>query len=355
MVTVSVLIPVYNVEKYLRQCIDSVLNQTYMDFEVILCNDGSTDSSGDICDEYVKKDSRIRVIHKQNEGLLKTRRTLLHQAVGTYILCVDSDDWISCDLLEKAVDCAESTGSDVVMFGYCKVTDEGENIGIFSNFYPNCAQFRGDGRRRIYRDFIAGHKLNRICEKLIARRLFSEEDEKDPLYNQHMNGEDKLQLIPVFSRAECFSYLAQPLYFYRMSDSGMGRNMKLSYFSDSKQVGKRILEFLKTVEMDTPDNRKIFYQGYLHSLVKMTESAVHCRRYTREELKKTFMDVSGWEIYRDALENTECFQGKVLDRIVYSLFRKKCYGNLIAILRLEQKVLGFYRRGKKLWKSWYLF
>src|SRR5690606_27273688 len=91
---VSVIIPVYNAEKYLRECIDSVLAQTFDDFELLLINDGSTDGSGKICDEYAQKDARVKVFHKENGGVSSARNLGLDNAKGEWITFIDSDDWI---------------------------------------------------------------------------------------------------------------------------------------------------------------------------------------------------------------------------------------------------------------------
>ena len=94
----SVIVPVYNTEKYLRECIDSILAQTFGDFELLLVDDGSTDSSGAICEEYAQMDERIRVIHQKNAGATVARRNGVSHAGGEYITFVDSDDWISRDM-----------------------------------------------------------------------------------------------------------------------------------------------------------------------------------------------------------------------------------------------------------------
>ena len=97
---ISIIIPVYNVEKYLAKCIDSILNQTFTDWELILIDDGSIDQSGKICDEYTDKDNRIKVIHKKNEGVSKARNTGIILAKGEYLCFVDSDDWIAPTYLQ---------------------------------------------------------------------------------------------------------------------------------------------------------------------------------------------------------------------------------------------------------------
>ena len=95
--TVSIIVPIYNAEKYLNRCVDSILNQEYTDFELILVNDGSKDASPQICDEYAKEDARVRVIHKENTGVSDTRNIAIGHAAGKYLQFLDSDDWITPD------------------------------------------------------------------------------------------------------------------------------------------------------------------------------------------------------------------------------------------------------------------
>lgn len=125
---VSVIIPVYNVEDYLCECIDSVINQTYKNLEIILVDDGSTDSSGKICDDYAEKDERIRVIHKNNSGPSKTRNVGLEHTKGKYIYFLDSDDYIELNALEMLVQAAETNDADLVFFEAHSFSDDGAEI-----------------------------------------------------------------------------------------------------------------------------------------------------------------------------------------------------------------------------------
>ena len=112
---ISVIVPVYNTEKYLHRCIDSVLAQTYQDFELLLIDDGSKDSSGAICDEYAARDSRVKVFHKENGGVSSARNAGLAIASGDWIMHLDGDDWIEPDMLERLIRKGEDTGADIVM------------------------------------------------------------------------------------------------------------------------------------------------------------------------------------------------------------------------------------------------
>ena len=110
----SIIVPVYNVEKYIERCIKSILNQSFTNFELILVDDGSPDNCGKICDEYKKKDSRIKVIHKKNGGLSDARNAGLNIATGKYIGFVDSDDIIHPQMYEKLFNCINKYNSDIV-------------------------------------------------------------------------------------------------------------------------------------------------------------------------------------------------------------------------------------------------
>lgn len=115
---VSVIVPIYNVERYLEKCIDSILAQSYKEMEVILVDDGSTDGSGKICDEYGQKDRRVVVIHKTNGGLVSARKAGLEAATGKFIGCVDADDWIEVDYFERMVQAQRESGADLIVSGH---------------------------------------------------------------------------------------------------------------------------------------------------------------------------------------------------------------------------------------------
>lgn len=118
MAEVSIIVPVYQVEKYIRQCIESILAQTFTDFELILVDDGSKDNSGKICGEYVGKDNRVRVLHQENSGVADARNNGIANAVGEYICFVDADDRIDNTMLEHCVTCIKANGADILRHGH---------------------------------------------------------------------------------------------------------------------------------------------------------------------------------------------------------------------------------------------
>lgn len=125
---ISVIVPVYNSEKYLKKTIDSILNQTFENFELILINDGSTDHSGEICDEIAQKDKRIKVIHKKNEGICKTRNKGIEVAKGEYIMFADNDDIIEKNMLQECYEMIKENDADMLKFGRKTLYLNDENI-----------------------------------------------------------------------------------------------------------------------------------------------------------------------------------------------------------------------------------
>ena len=145
MVKVTVIIPVYNMERYLEKCVDSIKNQTYNNLEIILVDDGSTDSSGVCCDQLKETDTRIKVIHKENGGLSSARNAGLEVATGKYIYFLDSDDYVEADLIESCVTFMEQ-GNELVVFNYRKVNEAGE-ILAYSHFRREKWLFKEDEDR----------------------------------------------------------------------------------------------------------------------------------------------------------------------------------------------------------------
>lgn len=174
--TISIIVPIYNTEKYLHRCVDSILSQTFVDFELILVDDGSTDLSGRICDEYAAKDSRIKVIHKKNGGQSSARNVGIEISKGKYIVFVDSDDWISTDCFEYLYTLIEKYNADAVsadfVFAY-------ENKSISFQKNRNLKEKIIDKAEEILCYYLKQDKMHgkndfAVWGKLFKRELFSE-------------------------------------------------------------------------------------------------------------------------------------------------------------------------------------
>lgn len=179
-VAVSVLVPVYNVEKTLDRCLQSILNQTFTDYEIILVDDGSPDNSGAICDEYAAQYDNIRVIHKENEGLGPTRNVGIRAAQGEYIYHCDSDDWLKEDLLEKAYKAITEADAQVLVFGYDIFTEkDGEllpfnTVSVQDNIFTDKSAVRQFFTEQYFNSFVVLSACNRMYKRtfLLENELF---------------------------------------------------------------------------------------------------------------------------------------------------------------------------------------
>lgn len=170
-ILISVVVPVYNVEQYLERCVDSILAQTYSNLELILVDDGAKDSSGVICDAYAQKDTRVRVIHKENGGLSSARNAGIDIAQGDYISFVDSDDWIEPDALENLLNAAVQNQVELVVGGRWDVN---EKTGIKKlGLCPEKEEVLS-GETLVKRIFLWQGCDSSSCDKLYHRRLFRE-------------------------------------------------------------------------------------------------------------------------------------------------------------------------------------
>ena len=158
---ISVIVPVYNTEKYLRRCVDSILAQTFTDFELLLIDDGSTDGSGAICDEYAKKDSRVRVFHKENGGVSSARNVGLKNVRGEWISFVDSDDWVKKNFLDKLI--INSENVDLVCVGFIQIEDKLKYRNVD---YEGSAS---EGFRIFFENRILGFLWNKLFKATIIK------------------------------------------------------------------------------------------------------------------------------------------------------------------------------------------
>lgn len=225
---VSVIIPVYNVERYLAQCLDSVSHQTYQNLEIICVNDGSRDGSPDILRRYADEDARIQVIDKANGGVSRARNDALDCACGEYIMFVDSDDWVEPDACENAVNAMREYDADIVMWSYVSET---ENRSSRKVIFPETTVFeKEEVRAKLHRRFVGamGEELSHpelvdsLCPvwgKLYRRSLIQKSGARFVDLAEIGSYEDGFFNLEVFGKADRVVYLAAYLYHYRRDGS----------------------------------------------------------------------------------------------------------------------------------------
>lgn len=238
---VSVVIPVYNVEDYLRECLDSVLSQTLRDIEIICVDDGSTDNSPDILQEYARNDDRIRIYTKKNEGVggASARNLGLSKTVGKYVSILDSDDFFNQSMLEKAVRRAEATNADIVIFGgyeYDEKTHTKRKInGILNEgVIPNCEVFS----RKDCSDDIFQITQGMAWNKLFRRAFLNKYDIE---FQKIKFSDDAFFTFSHLALAERISVLREPLINYRFN-SGRNQTDGIANYPDSSFVPYIVLK-----------------------------------------------------------------------------------------------------------------
>lgn len=230
---ISVIIPVYNVEKYLKECINSVLEQTYQKLEVILVDDGSTDSSSNICDEYALLDERIKVIHKINEGLSSARNAGLDIATGKYIGFVDSDDTISLDMYEKMYNKIVTDKSDACVCNCDRINNLGIKLDIDYSDLCEAQVNTVSGKAALNNIFYAKSSWRWITawNKLYSSKIF--DNLRFPMSKIH---EDEYIIHNVFLNCKKVSIINDKLYHYRINESGIMSNINYNAYLDKSQA-----------------------------------------------------------------------------------------------------------------------
>ncbi len=210
MPTVSILIPAYNVEKYLPQCLDSILNQTYRDLQIVVIDDGSRDGTWILMQEYAIKDNRLEIYHQENQGVAVTRNHLLDRIKGDYLLFVDADDWIEPEMVDYLVNQAEQNATDIVVCSSVSHNSDNSNkSGI---------PFKVWGQKEAVKAFLVHKDLNgSLWNKLIRRDSVGEIS-----FNPAISfGEDALFIWHVLQRVKCITFTNRELYHYRMNNESL--------------------------------------------------------------------------------------------------------------------------------------
>lgn len=209
---VSVIVPIYNVEKYLERCIESIRKQSYTDIEIILVDDGSSDGSSDICDKYIEKDDRISVFHKKNGGLGDARNVGVEKAKGKYILFVDSDDRIHEKLVEETVKEAEKNQADIVIFDYIGEEMDGRLGDCFTFDFPERKVMNAEEQKNLIMNSCSA------INKLILRKTWLSKELEFPIGKHY---EDLATIPKLMAQAERVVYIKEVYYYYLMREGSI--------------------------------------------------------------------------------------------------------------------------------------
>jgi glycosyltransferase involved in cell wall biosynthesis len=243
----SIIVPVYNIEKYLMQCVDSILCSTINDMEVILVNDGSSDESYQICDNYEKRDNRITVIHQENGGLSAARNSGIKIAKGEYLLFVDGDDWIDASVLVQLETMIKKSPNplDVVFLEIVKSFPNGTQQPMGDGY--NVELINGKDKKTVMNHLANLSKYpGSACAKCIRRELIIS---NNLLFENGLLSEDIDWTVLLYRLAQTFGYIPQPYYFYRQVRPG-----SITQGSNPKRLGDLLYIVEKHANADTTND-----------------------------------------------------------------------------------------------------
>lgn len=313
---VSIIVPVYKVEKYLEECLESLRNQTYTNLEIILCNDESPDRCPQICDEYAEKDSRFKVIHKKNGGAASARNAGLEIATGDYIGFVDSDDFVDDNYIEKLVDNLEENEVDISVCGYF-------------DLYKDCVERIQIEKTGIYSEveFLDRFLWDWKCG-LIWNKLFKAELLRNVRFTEGNIIDDEFFTYKVVMNSKKIIVRDEPLIYYRMRMSGVMNNGK-----KEKQLLDRMNYLTERFELVT----KEYPELYLKYLYNLTDNIITIRREANN--------------YENVVAAIKAFQWKYCMKIMssslnykikYAYLKELLFGNKSSLLVEDKKKDKFF-------------
>lgn len=341
---VSVVLPIYNVEKYLDRCLQSVVNQTYRNLEIVLVDDGSPDRCPKMCEEWAKRDDRIKVVHKKNAGLGMARNTGIENATGEFICFLDSDDYIARDAIEKAYRCAKEHDAEIVLFGFNGVNRAGK---IVSTTVPAVS-------KNVYRDEeILGYILPNLIApdtstggftnlwmsvwgglysmELIDRTNWRCTSEREII------SEDVYSLLRLYRDVQKVAILPEALYFYCENAASLTHTYQPGRFERIKHFYNACMDTCDELGYSDRIRRQLSYPFLSFTIAAMKMiAATDCTR--QEQLKELDAVVTDATLQK-VLRTVPPAKDKLTRRLLLEAAKRKQTGICYLLLVLKEKLI----------------
>ena len=305
---VTVIIPIYNVERFLKEAIESAINQTYKNLEIILVDDGSIDNSGKICDEYIEKDERIKVVHKENGGLSSARNAGLDNTTGDYVMFLDSDDFLVPKKKKKMYNEIKSKDADYVIGNYINATEEGEpwenpvfNLEKYKPFKLNINDYKNSF-------FVMNSS---VCNKIFSMNFLNKLNLR---FVVGLPAEDAIFSTYCFLHSQNVYYIQDLVFNYRQRKGGsISSNCSRKYFDGISKAYRIIYENFK--ECNKLGYYRYFYAKSMnYTIYKFIDSVL----LTEEERREVLADMLWFYNLTFELEVPPCQESvhKIIDKVV---------------------------------------
>lgn len=322
---ISIIVPVYKVEKYLRECIDSILSQTYENFELILVDDGSPDNSGKICDEYAEKDKRIKVLHKENGGVSSARNLGLDNANGEYVTFIDSDDFVDKRYLEVLCTNLKENNADISVCRFSKYINE--SFFLYQESFPNKSVI--EHNTDDFFDFFARFfSLKCYFFGSACRCLFKKSTIGETRFDKNIRiSEDLLFTANVVFNSKNISFVNESLYFYRMDNASATSSYKKNFFESQAQLSYELCVLFAKIDKKGFDKILKRYNALLCYYLLSNELKFrksnpdykeNLKKIRKSELYKSFKLFSGIKILK--------FKMKLKFFVIWFISKTKIWG-----------------------------
>lgn len=327
---ISIILPVYNVEKYLDKCLDSLVNQTYKKLEIILVDDGSPDNSGKICDEWAKKDKRIKVIHKENGGVSSARNKGLDIATGDYIGFVDPDDYVDLTMYEKLVAKAQEEDADITFCGFKQVNEDTGDELIVNEV--NLNKIYETNRCNLFLLFGSNIQGNiRYTNKLnpmVWRALFKKTFIGISRFRKFAIGEDLLFYLDIINKKTKFAFINEHLYSYLIRKSSVMQDFNIQKAKQRNDMQRFINEhYHDKIDQDVLSAHNFhFYSSTIKTFLD-TNRKSELKDFFKDEF---FLNLNTKNNYKCAMKQIKGFKFK----ISYFLCRRRMFGVFSVLLKL---------------------
>ncbi len=325
----SVIVPIYKVERYLERCILSVLSQSCADFELILVDDGSPDNCPDICDAYAKKDARVRVIHKENGGLVSARQAGVRIAGGEYVFCLDGDDALMDGALETAKKCIADTGADMVCFSH-QICKDGEAGKVMHDLAEPGLYDKVRLEKEIYSKLLCDENMEHlhyfVWGKAIRRSLIHKHQLRIP--TQVSLGEDISCVLPCYLEAERVYFCDTPVCYYTVRTDSLSTDFKVGQLTQLANVSAYLQSDAMPKMLDFADQHERYCCFMCFAILAQAAQGGHRKKLCEI---RDLIYTTGLQIM---VRRAHFAQISVKSRIAITMMQKKCYAMAYAFLRL---------------------
>ena len=341
----SVLVPVYNTSQYLEQCLTSLVDQTFDDFEVIIVNDGSTDNSKDICDKYQSEyPEKITVINQENQGLIAARRNAIKVAKGEYCIFVDSDDYIQLTLLEKVNDSINEYNTDVLIYSFRYVRD-----GVESESFKQIAEegkiWTNEDKYELYEKMLTSNDVTSIWTKAVKTKVLKKDQTDYTLFKHKNMAEDFLQTMAIFTYADTIGYKYIPEYMYRINNNSVSRSFRPQtiYSKNTIHVYDKAKEYLEIWGLnDKEHNEKLNARWFNESMYMFS---TYMENAKNKEAKFKVINADWNSLIPDEVKILRNeYENKVYQEL-YDYLKEKNYKMLFRYFR-KKKIISKIKRLK---------